>query len=139
MKAQTRKWIGLILVCSAFAFTGMQVNAQESKIAQATIPFQFWIGDTALPAGDYEIQHFVSSTLVLFRSKNGKAVQQAYMAPLDDSVVKPNQAKLVFVNQDGRHYLYAFWGVYGKRGLTADIAQPAPPTNRQLDVPVVYR
>ena len=139
MKPQTRKWIGLMMLCSVFLLPGTRITGQQPKIAQATIAFQFWIGDNSLPAGDYQIEHVVSSTLVTFRNKNGGAVQEAYMVPLDDSVVKPDQAKLVFRVQNGRHYLYAVWGVYGKRVLTSESGQPAPATDSSLDVPVVYR
>jgi hypothetical protein len=139
MKTRSRKWIGLGLLCSVLLFAGTPANGQQPKVARATIPFQFWIGDNPLPAGDYEIQHVVSSTLVLFRGTNGAATQDAYMIPLDDSPVKPDQAKLVFRVQDGRRILYAFYGVYGRRVLTAESGQPAPPKASRLEVAVVYR
>lgn len=139
MNTRSREWIGLGLLCSVLLFAGTPANGQQPKVARATIPFQFWIGDNPLPAGDYEIQHVVSSTLVLFRSTNGAATQDAYMIPLDDSTVKPDQAKLVFRVENGRHYLYGFWGVYGKRVLTAESGQPAPPKDSRLEAPVVYR
>jgi hypothetical protein len=139
MKPQTRKWIGLMMLCSVFYLPGTRVTGQQPKIAQATIPFQFWIAGNALPAGDYQIEHVVSSTLVVFRSKNGDVVQEAYMIPLDDSLVKPDQAKLVFRVQNGKHYLYALWGVYGKRVLTSESGGPAPAADSRLDLPVVYR
>ena len=85
MKTRARKWIGLGMLCSVLVFAGTRANGQQPKIAQATIPFEFWIGDNPLPAGDYKIEHVVSSTLVLFRSTNGNTVQDAYMIPLDDS------------------------------------------------------
>ena len=139
MKTQTRRWIGLAMLCSVLLLPGTTVTGQQPKIAQATIPFQFWIAGNPLPAGDYQIEHVVSSTLVLFRSKNGNAAQDAYMIPLDDSVVKPDQAKLVFRVQNVKHYLYAFWGVYGKRVLTFESGRPTPAADSRLDVPVVYR
>ena len=138
MKPQTRKWIGLIMLCSVFYLPGTRADGQQKQIAHTTIPFQFWIGDNPLPAGDYQIEHVVSSTLVLFRSKKGDTVQEAYMIPLDDSLVRPDQAKLVFRVQNGKHYLYSFWGVYGKRVLTSESGGPAPALDSRLDVPVVY-
>ena len=139
MKTRARKWIGLGMLCSVLVFAGTRANGQQPKIAQATIPFEFWIGDNPLPAGDYKIEHVVSSTLVLFRSTNGNTVQDAYMIPLDDSIVKPDQAKLVFRVQDGRHYLYGLWGIYGKRVLTAESARPAPATDNRVEIRIVYR
>jgi hypothetical protein len=139
MKTRPRKWIGLVLLCAALLFAETPANGQQPKIARATIPFQFWIGDNSLPAGDYEIQHVISSTLVLFRSTNGATTQDAYMIPLDDSPVKPDRAKLIFRVQDGRHYLYGFWGLYGKRVLTAESGHPAPAIDTSVEVQVVYR
>ena len=139
MKTHARQWIVLGMLCSVLLLAVTRANGQQPKVAQATIPFEFWIGDNPLPAGDYEIQHVVSSTLVLFRSTNGATTQDSYMIPLDDSPVKPDQAKLVFRVQKGRHYLYGFWGVYGKRVLTVESGQPAPPKDSRLEVPVVYR
>ncbi len=139
MKTQTRKWIGLAMLCLVLLLPGTTVTGQQPKIAQATIPFQFWIGDTLLPAGDYQIEHVVSSTLVMFRSKNGETSQDAYMVPLDDSVVEPEQAKLIFRVQNGRHSLYALWGINGKRVMTAESGRPAPAKENLLGVAVVYR
>jgi hypothetical protein len=139
MTTRARRWIGLGMLCSVLLLAGTRANGQQPKTAQATIPFQFWIGDNPLPAGDYKIEHVVASSLVLFRSTNGDTVQDAYMIPLDDSVVKPDQAKLVFRVQNGRHYLYALWGVYGKRVLTAESGRPAPATDARVEVHVVYR
>jgi hypothetical protein len=139
MKTSARRWIGLGLLCSVLLFAGTLANGQQPTVARAIIPFPFWIGDNPLPAGDYEIQHVISSTLVLFRSTNGATTQDAYMIPLDDSPVKPNQAKLIFRIQDGRHYLYALWGVYGKRVLTAESARPAPAIDSLIEVHVAYR
>lgn len=128
-----------MMLCCVLLLPGTRASGQQPKIAQATIPFPFWIRDNPLPAGDYEIEHVVSSTLVLFRSKNGDAVQDAYMIPLDDSVVKPSEAKLVLRVRNGRHYLYAFWGIYGKRVLTAESGRPAPATDNRVEVRVIYR
>ena len=141
MKIRAREWIGLMMLCSILLLPGTGATGQQPKIAQATIPFQFWIGDNPLPAGDYEIKHVVSSTLVVFHSKDGNSdnTQEAYMIPLDESPVNPDKAKLVFRVQDGRHYLYAFWGIYGKRVLTTESERPAPATDNRVDVPVVYR
>jgi len=51
-----------------------QGTAQKQKIAQATIPFEFWIAGNCLPAGDYRIEHVESTSCLLFRSTKGKIV-----------------------------------------------------------------
>jgi len=51
-----------------------QGTAQKQKIAQAAIPFEFWIASNCLPAGGYRIEHVESTSYLLFRSTNGKIV-----------------------------------------------------------------
>jgi len=51
-----------------------QGTAEKQKIAQATIPFEFWIAGNCLPAGDYRIEHVESTSCLLFRSTKGKIV-----------------------------------------------------------------
>jgi hypothetical protein len=127
----------LVLFLSATWVSAQQ--EQQAKVAEANIPFQFWIGDSRLPAGNYQIQHIEAASVVLFRSQDGNTVQNTYMLPLDDSSVKPDEAKLVFRVQNGSYYLYEFWGIYGKRVVTSESALPAPAKDSRLNVRVVYR
>jgi hypothetical protein len=142
MKMRTQSCLRLLMVCFVLFLSGTWAPAQQAqqpKIAHANIPFQFWIGDSRLPAGNYEIQHVESATLVMFRSQDGHTVQDAYMIPLDVTTVKPDEAKLVFRIDHGSYYLYELWGVYGKRMLTSESALPAPTNANRLNVAVVYR
>lgn len=112
--------------------------AQKPSFAQATIPFEFWIGDSPLPAGQYRIEHVESTTYLLFRSTDGKVATTAYTLPVDEKSAKPSDAKLVFRVQDGKHYLYGGWGPYGRRVLTVESGRPVPSGNDRVEVPVIY-
>ena len=116
-----------------------QGTAQKQTMAQATIPFEFWIAGNRLPAGDYRIEHIDSRAYLLFRSTDGKIVQNAYTLPLDDDPVKASDAKLVFRIQDGRRYLYEGWGPYGKSVVTVESVRPAPSGDNRVEVPIIYR
>lgn len=116
-----------------------QGMAQKQKPAQATIPFEFWIAGSRLPAGEYRIEDVESTTYILFRSTDGKIVQEAYTLPLDENPAKPSDAKLVFRIQDGKHYLYEGWGPYGRRVVTSESTRPAPSGNDRAEVPIAYR
>src|SRR5271167_1860623 len=65
-----------------------QGTAQKQMIAQATIPFEFWIAGNCLPAGDCQIEHVESTAYLLFRSTDDKIVQDVYTLPLDEDPVK---------------------------------------------------
>ncbi|HTR26191.1 MAG TPA: hypothetical protein VMI10_19610 [Terriglobales bacterium] len=116
-----------------------QGTAQKQRSAQATIPFEFWIAGSSLPAGDYQIEHVESTVYLLLRSTDGKIVQDVYTLPLDEDQVKESEFKLVFRIQDGRHYLYEGWGPYGRRVVTVESGRPAPTGDEKIEVPVTYR
>jgi len=116
-----------------------QGTAQKQTMARATIPFEFWITGNRLPAGDYWIEHIDSRAYILFRSTDGKIVQNAYTLPLDDNPAKATEAKLVFRIQDGRRYLYEGWGPYGKSVVTGESVRPAPTGDNRVEVPIIYR
>ncbi len=124
------------LVLLVLAGQGM---AQKKTTAEATIPFEFWIAGNPLPAGDYWIEHVESTSYLLFRSTNGKIVQDVYTLPLDEEPVKESEFKLVFRIQDGRHYLYEGWGPYGRRVVAVESARPAPSGDNRAEVPIIYR
>ena len=116
-----------------------QVTAQKKTIAQAMIPFEFWIAGNCLPAGDYRIEEVETTTYILFRSTDGKTVQDAYTLPLDGYPAKQSDAKLVFRIQNGKHYLYEGWGAYGRRVVTGESVRPAPSGVNRAEVPIIYR
>jgi hypothetical protein len=139
MNIQARLFRMLVAVCFGLVLFVHADAADKPKTAHAAIPFDFWIADTKLPAGDYEMRHVTSPTLVVFTSPGDKRSTEAFMLPLNDDPVQENQAKLVFLVQNGQHYLYEAWGVYGKRIVTAQYGIPAPTGDMRAEVPVVYQ
>jgi hypothetical protein len=103
------------------------------------IPFDFWIQDTKLPAGSYEMNHVTSATLVVFTSSDGRRSSEAFLLPVNDDPVTPSEAKLVFLVQNGQHYLYEAWGVYGRRIVSAQYGIDAPKGDARIEVPVLYQ
>jgi len=134
-----KRLIPIFLSSLAFLILVGQGTAQKQRTAQATIPFEFWVAGNCLPAGDYRIEHVESTAYILFRSRDGKIVQDAYTLPLDENPVKESDAKLVFRIQDGRRYLYEGWGPYGKRVVTVESGRPAPSGDNRAEVPIIYR
>ena len=115
-----------------------QGTAQKHMMAHATIPFDFWLAGDRLPAGNYQIEVIESTAYVLFLSTDGKVVDGAYTLLLDGDPVKETDARLIFRIQDGRHYLYAGWGSYGKRLVKAESTQPAPSGDSRAEISVIF-
>jgi hypothetical protein len=134
-----KKTMAIFLTSLALLLFVGQGTAQNRPMAQAKIPFEFWITGNRLPAGDYRIEYIESRTYIMFRSADGKIVQEAYTLPLDDDPAKASDAKLVFRVQDGKHYLYGGWGPYGKSVVTAESVRPAPSDDNRVEVPLSYR
>jgi hypothetical protein len=134
-----KKLMAIFLSSLALLILPGQGIAQKQRIAQATIPFEFWIEGNRLPAGDYQIERLGSTSYLLFRSPDGKIVQDAYALPLDEDPPKEGDSKLVFRIQNGKHYLYGGWGPFGRRVLTGEFARPVPSGDDRAEVPITYR
>ena len=134
-----KKRMAIFLSSLALLLLLGQGTAQKQTMAQATIPFEFWVAGNCLPAGDYRIEPVESTAYILFRTTDGRIVQDAYTLPLDENPVKESDAKLVFRIEDGRRYLYEGWGPYGRRVLTAEAGRPAPSGDDRVEVPINYR
>ena len=129
----------MAIFVSTLALLVGQATAQKQSTAEVTIPFEFWIASSCLAAGDYRIELIESRTYMMFRSADGKIVQEVYTLPLDDNPAKDNEANLVFRIEDGRHHLYGGWGRYGKSVVTTESVRPAPSGDSRVEVPIIYR
>jgi hypothetical protein len=135
-----KNWLSrfLLTICFGLVLCMHADAATKEKTAHVTIPFDFWIQDTKLPAGTYEVKHVSSPTLVVFTSSERRRSTEAFMLPVNNDPVKPSEAKLVFLVQKGEHYLYEAWGIYGRRIVTAQYGIAEPSGDRRLEVPLVY-
>ncbi len=113
--------------------------AQKQRVAQATVPFEFWIENYRLPAGEYNIELLESTSYLLFRSTDGRIIQAVYALPLDNDPPKEGDSKLIFRIQNGKHYLYGGWGTFGRRVLTGESVRPVPSGDDRAEVPIIYR
>jgi len=128
-----------LMICLGLLLSVSSDAARKAKTAQVTIPFDFWIEDTKLPAGNYQMTHLTSPTLLVFTNTESKGTTEAFMLPVDADPVKESRAKLVFLVQNGEHYLYEAWGVFGRRVVTAQYGTAIPSGDNRVEVPLVYR
>lgn len=139
MKIATHRLTSLVLTLLVLCYSGTPaIGQQAQRTAHVKVPFEFWVGDTPLSAGDYQLRHVLSPTLVVFTSKQTKIATEAYMLPVDDEPVKESEAKLVFSVNNGRHSLYEVDGVFGTRVMTAQYGSPKPTGDNRVEVPMAY-
>ncbi len=135
----TKKLWRALLSSLILLLSVVQGAAQNQKIAEASIPFEFWVGGNHLPAGTYLLENLESTSYFLLRSTDGKTVLSVYALPVDESPAKKGDAKLVFRISDGKHYLYGGWGQFGRRVVTVESSRPIPSGDRRAEVPITYR
>jgi hypothetical protein len=85
-------WTAAALIVGALG-AASPAGAQE---LQATVPFDFAIGRSVLPAGDYRIEQVSDPVLLAVRSRDGKAAAFVMTEP-DRPSQPPSAAALVFV------------------------------------------
>src|SRR5258705_6441945 len=105
----------LLMLCLSAVGGGVVANAQVNSVSaiQANIPFAFSVGDTALPAGKYEIRtpdDMLPSVLEL-RSANGhtSVVFQTEDAQTRGEDQAANKTELVFDKVGDQYFLYQIW------------------------------
>jgi len=99
----------MLIVALAFATAVVSVNAQSSNEVVANIPFEFTVGDQALPSGKYAVKAtspHVSALMIQSADTKCSAIR------LTNSIesTKTNQrARLVFHRYGERYFLAEVW------------------------------
>ena len=139
MHMQSRLVRSVIMVCLGLALFARGDAETRPKTAHVRISFDFWVQNEKLPAGEYELSHINSPTVVLFTSSDGKRSTEVFMLPVNNDPVKESESKLVFSVQNGRRYFYELWCVYGRRVSTSQYGKEAPNGDRRMEVPISYQ
>lgn len=89
---------------------GVAASAQTTKTVTVTIPFDFYVGKTALPAGDYTVYRTSanSGNGFLLRAADGQA-QVVFNAQEVQSDGTPEATKLEFRRYEDKYFLARFW------------------------------
>jgi hypothetical protein len=97
-----------MLVFATFLLVAGCLHAQSVSL-RANIPFDFFVGDTMLPAGAYTIKPIgVRGDIVLLRNTTlEKAIFIVSCASAMD--LKEHDSELVFQISNGRHTLWQIW------------------------------
>jgi hypothetical protein len=87
----------------------VSANAQSTVILTANIPFDFFIGDKAMPAGDYDVEtRGVPRQSMLLRGAQGQASAFFPSHPIETRG-KGHAAELVFKRYNTQYFLSSIW------------------------------
>jgi len=117
MKKEFLKGFTVTLVILVIAFASAVVsNAQSTISVVANIPFEFSVGNKALPAGEYTVQTVPSSNSALMvRSANGKSAAIRLTEESDRTNGKAH-AHLQFRRYGDRYFLTEVWDGFEPTG-----------------------
>ena len=132
MKKQAYTMIALLVLVGSMAVAAQAQTSGRTQLI-ANIPFQFNVGNKALPAGEYSVRQINPDSdhcVLQLRSKDGRAGAMVQMG----SVIGKAQesAKLIF-NRYGNQYFFAQAWVDGDNtGLQAPKTRAERNADREL-------
>ena len=96
----------MILIVSLGARSGLA----QAAIMNASIPFNFNVGDVSLTAGEYTVR-IVGNSVLWLQSKDGKSVANMITMPvINNGGGSSTRGKLVFTHYANQYFLSrAFW------------------------------
>lgn len=128
--------IGFLILTDFVSVGQSQAQAPVDPIAKALIPFDFWVGGTHLPAGEYDLYRSLGlNSVVVLRSMENNAQDEAFLLPLSGPVAM-GHCKLIFVNRRGKHYLHEVWNAHGRAILTSEFAMGVAAGDTRSEVPL---
>ena len=128
--------IGFLLLTDVVSVGQSRTQAPVDPIATALIPFDFWIGGTHLPAGEYDLYRSLGvKSVIVLRNMEDNAQDEAFLLPTSGPV-KIGDCKLIFVNRKGKHYLSEVWNSEGRAILTSEFAAGVARGDKHSEVPL---
>lgn len=93
----------------------MSLQAQVPN-TRAEVPFDFWLGQKLMPAGEYVVYHMASGTL-LFEDQNDRNSSAMFLAqPI--SRLENGDGRLEFTRYGDTYFLSKIWNPYQTDGYS---------------------
>lgn len=111
MRQQILKGITMLMLVVAVAFMTAvaSANGQSSRTVIATVPFEFKVGDKALPAGDYTVSTIsASSSALAIRNQDSNRAAIRLAIPIQVRKAS-DKGKLVFHRYGQNYFLSEVW------------------------------
>ena len=101
-----------VMVVGVAALVGSSAVYAQGPLSKVTVPFEFVVGDTILPAGSYDVTPFPGqSDIVLFRSPDGKSSAAAVVQTT--GIWKANANALFSFRKIGGQYFLSQMSIPG--------------------------
>jgi hypothetical protein len=101
-----RSAVSAAILMALFLFNVSPARAQSHSL-QVTVPFDFYVGDTPMPAGDYEVLAFVNA--VRFSNQATHASAAINMLALKKPTEELFSPQLIFNTYGQDHFLAEMW------------------------------
>jgi hypothetical protein len=121
----------LVIVSTGFGQTKVEPTA---GCGTTQIPFDFWVGGSHLPAGNYILDCSLP-TVVTFRNVQTKEQAQAFLVPTGDEVGLRDH-KLIFVTRNRQYYLQELWNSHGRAVLTSRFGVTMASEDIRSEIPI---
>jgi hypothetical protein len=122
----------MLIVALAFATAIVSANAQSSNRVVAEIPFQFSVGDQALPAGKYAVKATgAQGNALMIQSADAKR-SAIRLTNSIESTRNNERARLVFHRYGDRYFLAEVWTGAGNTGHQLLQSRPEAAIDREL-------
>ena len=106
----------LVLILAVALVTAIASNAQSSNKIVADIPFEFNVGDQALPSGQYAVKTANSQgDALMIQSNDAKSTAMRLTNPIEPDKNKTH-ARLVFHRYGERYFLAEAWSGSSEAG-----------------------
>jgi hypothetical protein len=109
MKKEVVKGITMLtaIIVIALATAVVSANAQSSRTVVSNVPFEFVVGDTILPAGEYRVSRALRNALTIETPETRGVASRLLndIEPRKDS----RHARLIFHRYGQRYFLAEVW------------------------------
>ena len=110
-----RGTMGVVILMATLLLSVGSAQAQ-SRLLQVTIPFDFYTGDTLLPAGNYQATPVANNIVRLYDPATGVSKLFSTM-PLSKASGEIVSSKLIFNKYGENHFLAEMWWGGGSAGI----------------------
>ncbi|HYM10377.1 MAG TPA: hypothetical protein VEU62_06580, partial [Bryobacterales bacterium] len=102
------------------------VRAQSDVTLRASVPFEFVVGKTTLPAGQYVVKE-IQPRALLIQSLDGRGRAIVLTDAAQAGKTQQQQSKLIFNHYGSEYFLWQIWTT------GADIGRELPPTRGERE------
>jgi len=104
-----------LVVFAVVAFLAATAGYSQSTLV-GTIPFEFHVGKSVLPAGEYELTPGLSPQILRIRSASGNTSVMTLVIAAE-TLHAPKECKLVFNRYGNTYFLSQVWRAANNRGI----------------------